>query len=390
MTIDDEEWNVYWASVSRVRKLFNFESGVRLRDDQIINHFPNHFELTRKDLMVKNIKRYRKNLEKNGNPIAARNSNGTYIHLDFVPSTYLLPNDYGLFEEEFKKILKGTKWILKPTCKAQGAGIFIIDKLIQLKKWSPSYGHNKEEPYVVSRYIEKPLLIGGKKFDLRLYVLVTSYRPLRVYFHKQGFGRFSNVKYTLKKEEMNNTEIHLTNVAIQKHGADYNPNHGNKWSFENFITYVEGIFGNEASVQLIKKIKVIIIHSLLAVQSVIINDKHCFECYGYDILVDEDLKPWLLEVNASPSLSATTKNDRDVKRKLLKDVFACVVPPDFPSTQISQGCASWNTSAQVGDFELIYDETNPFRVDTAHANDVVKTKKVLTVNRSKTTKTSWK
>lgn len=44
----------------------------RLSDDQIINHFPNHYELTRKDLMVKNIKRFRKDLEKEGHPLAEK------------------------------------------------------------------------------------------------------------------------------------------------------------------------------------------------------------------------------------------------------------------------------------------------------------------------------
>ncbi|CAN0112895.1 unnamed protein product, partial [Laminaria digitata] len=53
--------------------------------------------------------------------------------------------------------------------------------------------------------------------------------------------------------------------------------------------------------------------SLKAVQPVMVSDKHCFECYGYDIIVDDQLKPWLVEVNASPSLSATTESDRVMK-----------------------------------------------------------------------------
>lgn len=52
---------------------------------RVINHFPNHYELTRKDLMVKNIKRYRKDLAKDGNPLAERDENGVFKHLDFIP-----------------------------------------------------------------------------------------------------------------------------------------------------------------------------------------------------------------------------------------------------------------------------------------------------------------
>ena len=56
------DWNIYWASVQTVKTIFGLDGGeskqMRLTDQQILNHFPNHFELTRKDLMVKNIKRY--------------------------------------------------------------------------------------------------------------------------------------------------------------------------------------------------------------------------------------------------------------------------------------------------------------------------------------------
>lgn len=54
---------------------------------------------------------------------------------DFVPVTYMLPADYNLFVEEFRKSPSST-WIMKPCGKAQGKGIFLINKLSQIKKWS--------------------------------------------------------------------------------------------------------------------------------------------------------------------------------------------------------------------------------------------------------------
>ena len=68
----------------------------------------------------------------------------------------------------------------------------------------------------------------------------------------------------------------------------------------------------------------IVLKSLLAVQHVMINDKHCFELYGYDIIIDAELKPWLLEVNASPSLIANTREDYLMKTEMLHGMLDIV------------------------------------------------------------------
>jgi tubulin polyglutamylase TTLL1 len=159
-----------------------------------------------------------------------------------------------------------------------------------------------------------------------MYVLVTSYRPIKAYLHTGGFARFCTEKYSSDVTEVDNMMIHLTNVAIQKFGEEYNNNHGGKWMIKNLKFYLEQTRGKEACDKCFDGIKNIIYISLKACQSVMINDKHCFEVYGFDILIDDNLKPWLIEVNASPSLTTTTEMDRSLKMQVIEDAFKIVVP----------------------------------------------------------------
>jgi len=359
-TQDDKDWNVGWFGVSQVRSMFHPDSGVRLGDLQMVNHYPNHLELCHKALMAKNIKRFMRDTrdaaEENGptRSILAATGLGEFTYKDgYIPMTYNLPADYNIFLEEYKRN-PSSWWIMKPQNGLQGKGIFLVNKLSQLKKWSTKAPGLPA--YIISRYISNPLLIGGKKFDLRLYVLVTSYRPLRVYQYLHGFARFCNVKYSAELSDLDNPYMHLTNVAIQKSNSDYNSAHGGKWHIRDLRLWIESTQGAEASDTLFSNMNRLIVHSLLACQDVIVNDRHCFECYGYDLLIDDDLKPWLVEVNASPSLSPSTHSDKVMKQNLIRDVYRIVVPPD------AQGWAEWrganNTGPMkdVGSFVVLFDQ----------------------------------
>lgn len=373
----DEAWNIYWANTVNCRNIFNVDNGVRLSDHQLINHFPKHYELVRKDLLVRNIKKYRKELEKECNRLAEKiditlpggQKVTRYVYLDFIPITYVLPSDYNSFVEEYRRSPQ-TTWILKPTGKSQGEGIFLINKLSKLKKWSREskkylqHQFTNKDSYVISRYIDNPLLIGGKKFDLRIYVLVTSFRPLKAYMFRNGFCRFCTMKYDSSVTELDNMYVHLTNVSVQKHGEDYNSQHGGKLGIQNLKLYLEGTRGREVTERLFHEIQWLIVHSLKAVASVIANDRHCFECYGYDIIIDKDLKPWLIEVNASPSMTATTNNDGILKSKLVENLLSVVLPPDgIPDVR-------WKktpSAKALGDFEVLIDEASPLKnMDLMH------------------------
>ncbi|XP_070075387.1 polyglutamylase complex subunit TTLL1 isoform X1 [Drosophila takahashii] len=336
------EWNFYWACTQNCRYIFGIDHPYRMRSDQssiprVINHFPNSVELSRKDLLIKNIKRYRKDLERRGDPLAQSHPPDTklgvggtrYKHLDIIPMTFVLPSDYQMFVEVFHRNPAST-WIVKPCSKSQGVGIYLVNKLSKLKKYAYDartfYPQINRDTCVISKYIDNPLLIGGKKFDLRLFVLVTTFNPLKAYLYKEGFCRFCTEKYD--HTEIDNVFMHLTNVSIQKTNQEYNSIHGGKWPLQNLWLYLDSLRGEGISEMLWSRITDTIRHSLDAVAPVMANDRHCFEVYGYDIIIDNNLKPWLIEINTSPSMHSTTTNDRMLKSRLIDNVLDVVVPPN--------------------------------------------------------------
>ncbi|XP_076469921.1 putative tubulin polyglutamylase TTLL9 [Babylonia areolata] len=312
----DGDWDFCWCEVYWMKETFDH---AYLEEHVRINHFRNHYELTRKNLMVKNLKRLRRQLERESGKLDAQKC-------DFFPSTYELPSEYHIFVDEYRRN-PGFIWIMKPIAKSQGKGIFLFKRLKDITDWKkgteyqPIADQAKDGPetYVVQRYIENPYLIGGRKFDLRIYVLVTSYTPLRVWLYRSGFARFSNTRFSL--ESIDDSYVHLTNVAVQKTAPDYDPEKGCKWSLQQLRQYLTAKHGIHNVEELFRQINEIFIYSLQSCQRVIINDKHCFELYGYDILIDANLKPWLIEVNASPSLTASNQEDYDLKFGLLNDVL---------------------------------------------------------------------
>ena len=306
---------------------------------QHVNHFPNNYELTRKDMMYKNLKLYKKQLEKDKNYEEAKEYN-------FYPLTFHMPSEFTLFLDEYKHT-PNTVWIMKPAGKAQGKGIFIVTSINQLYKWRNSLKGGQEnaidETYVVQKYLFNPLLLGGRKFDLRIYALVTSYNPLTVYLNRTSFARFTAVKYSRNPDDLSNNYIHLTNVAVQKKNDNYDRDNGGKWDLRQLKIYLIAKYGEDKVYKLFDNMQRIIIKSFQAVQGVISKDKHCFELYGFDILIDANLNPWLIEINGNPSLTANTPHDNEIKVQMLDDMLTIL-----DLEKILTG-----NEEQIGGFDLI-------------------------------------
>lgn len=101
-------------------------------------------------------------------------------------------------------------FIFKPCASSQGKGIFVTNTLEEVPP---------KMNFVVSEYISRPLLINGLKFDLRIYVAITSVNPLRIYIYDEGLARFATEKYENNKDHKN-VFAHLTNYSINKKNLD--------------------------------------------------------------------------------------------------------------------------------------------------------------------------
>ena len=109
-------------------------------------------------------------------------------------------------------------YILKPNSLSRGHGISLYRPGQESAEgsWSASFSRVRSHTGLLSSYIHPPMLLDGLKFDLRLYVLVTSFKPLEAYIYREGFGRFATEPYSLAPSQRHNLFAHLTNSSIQK------------------------------------------------------------------------------------------------------------------------------------------------------------------------------
>ena len=117
----------------------------------------------------------------------------------------------------------------------------------------------------ITKYIRNINLIYNKKYDLRLYVLITGLKPLRIYFNRQGLVRIAAAEYSLNISSINNNFMHLTNTDINKHNKNYvYPKHANDecaniWNITTYQNYLNK--NNTDWNSICNKIKDIIIKS---------------------------------------------------------------------------------------------------------------------------------
>lgn len=233
------EWTAYWGRVRSYKVLDHYQK---------VNHFPGTFQLGRKDCCARNIARLRRRV-------------GAAMAPPF-PRCYHLPADRAELEADMDPPKAGggrvagksaaaapgsRLFIVKPNASSRGRGIRLISHKHEIPKGK----------MLVQKYIANPFLVEGFKMDIRVYVVATSFDPLRLYMHDDGLVRFATEKYNVpgakgvsKVAHHKQKMAHITNYSIQKkqskfvENTDVNaPSSGSKWSFKAFRAYLREVLG---------------------------------------------------------------------------------------------------------------------------------------------------
>ncbi|TGZ64440.1 hypothetical protein CRM22_006367 [Opisthorchis felineus] len=324
LTLKSSEWLGYFGNHLK-------PVGFRpIKEYQKVNHFPGSFQLGRKDKLWINLNQLRSHFGRRA--------------VDFVPRTFCLPADTRQLREMLTRqeranydgpvdLLGGEvfpRWIIKPPASARGIGVHVVQSVTDLPK---------SRQIIVQSYISRPFLINNTKFDLRLYVYVTCFNPFKAYIHREGLVRFASQQYSLSAADISNRYVHLTNYSVNKHNKQGTTGvQNNKWKLETLWRYLLDRGVNVDGLWM--RLKDIVFKTLVSVINPIsiLVDQNCrrracaHELFGFDILLDENLKPWLLEVNVSPSLHTSTKLDNEVKAEVVTDMLNIAgfrLPPEL-------------------------------------------------------------
>ncbi|GLI69399.1 hypothetical protein VaNZ11_014003 [Volvox africanus] len=282
-------------------------------------------------------------------------------------------------------------WIVKPTSLNRGNGIEVLNSLERIME------HLKGRPagssLILQKYIELPMLLGGRKFDIRAYVLVGP--DGSVWFHKEAYVRTSSTLYD--NSDLSNRSSHLTNDAVQKHLDTYHTFEDHcKLSLEELgpalrraaaaipaaapaqvaadtsmttsmatgtsiaLSSLDTRPGCEAGLWGAMRRCVV---ALFSAAGPLLNPQrlgHCFELLGLDFMLDAEGGLHLLEVNTSPALFRAGSYLSDLLPRLVEEVVQKVVDPLFPPPLHATGCTLAKADSAAAQAEL--GETAPMSV----------------------------
>lgn len=255
--------------------------------------------------------------------------------INFLPRSYILPSQNMDFQRD--PLRKTMTFIVKPDARSLGQGIKIVPP-------NEPYEINMELA-VAQEYIES-YLINDFKFDLRIYVLVASVSPLSIYVYREGIARFCS-----SPESANSIFSQLTNTAVNRKN--------NAAAIEDITHLVSETFSIlqsqgkdvEAIWQQIDRAAVITVLSISNFLTKLVHERapsyglpRCFQILGFDVLLDKNLKPWILEVNYRPSLDFDCEKEKQMKIEMLASAMNIAAPFATLQPEVESKTGEWSSN----------------------------------------------
>eukprot|EP00759_Apiculatamorpha_spiralis_P028825 PhF_6_TR31353/c0_g1_i1/m.45875/K16604/TTLL11; tubulin polyglutamylase TTLL11 len=227
----------------------------------------------------------------------------------FVPATWILPTDMTSLMATLESKRAPTV-IIKPADGSQGDGIYLVQgkkdvcrKIDQLR----DRGNGGIEA-VVQKYLRHPYLYDGYKFDIRLYAVIMDVKSGESYMCHEGLVRFCTTPYDAPTaRNLHQCTMHLTNYSINKMAKEFDHDDVNG-SKRNFTTFMGQLAARGVDTSVLWGNIMELAQYTIGAVCKSINDAglapscNAFHVIGLDVLLDKNLKPYLLELNNNPSM----------------------------------------------------------------------------------------
>ncbi|KAM9299350.1 inactive polyglycylase TTLL10 [Gastrophryne carolinensis] len=315
-----DDYKLKWCETKSSATYYAFRES-----EQLLYQIPNNKVLTTKIGLLSSLREFERIMQK-------INKARVLKMADFFPETFRLDKKDEA-EAFFSTYEDGQTWICKPTGLNQGRGIYLLKtqeqvSLLQCQIQAMMEDSSSKkipakcpQARIVQRYIPNPLLLEGKKFDIRSYLLIASTVPYFVFF-RHGYVRLTCNPYDPKSDDLTG---HLTNQYMQKKNPLYSEmKEETVWGMKRFNSYVNEKFAGAKGLPhdwvlnvFTKRMQQIMIHCFLSVKSKLDCRRGYFDLIGCDFLIDDNFKVWLLEMNCNPALHTNCE--------VLKDVIPSVV-----------------------------------------------------------------
>ena len=264
-----------------------------------------------------------------------------------IPATFNLPQDRAALTA-YAASEPGALYIVKPIRGSGGQGISVTADLD---------GVLDRADVVVQRYVDRPYLVDGRKGHLRIYCLITATDPVRAYVYRDGIVRFAPEPYDASPERLAEISMHVTNTALHighpglRISDDASKDdEGSVWSVAALLRRIEAdghdpeaVFGRISGlvawfVRMLRR------DGFFARQSALGPARsYGPKLFGFDILLDADANPWLIEIQAAPAgVGAALVNK--VNGELYETMFRMTVGP-----LIEDGMSAEAIQALIGD-----------------------------------------